>query len=215
MQPKPKKTYALQMTYEVPSEEKDRAAKIIVYLDHLLKILKFCDDHLSLIYTPFKDNQDISPEQVFKARAALRRYRDKLVDNFNVFKRQAFKCFVLLQPFSMDTQIVKLMKSFVLSIDDVEKQVNRFVDLFSNLESKEFAQAVVKGAEGIKNELAQLEQIIEDRMKKHIQNNILAINWVDSVSDELQKKVEDRIPLSIKLVEERNKALDGQKANNQ
>lgn len=211
MQSKSKKSYALQMTYEVPSEEKDRATKIILYLDHLLKILRFCDNHLSLIYTPFKDKQDISPQQVFKARAALRRYRDKLVDNFNTFKRQAFKCFVLLQPFSVDTQIVKLMKSFVLCIGDIEKQVNRFVDLFSNLESKDFGQAVVKGAEGIKNEIAQLQQIIEDRIKTHIQNNILASNWVDSVSEELQEKVEDRIPLSIQLVEERNKTLDSEK----
>jgi len=203
-----KKSYAIQMTYEVPSEEKDRASKIILYLDHLIKILQFCDEHLDLIYTPFKDNPEISPDQTFKARAALRRYRDKVADNFNVFKRQAFKCFLLLQPFSADTQIVKLSKSFVLSIDDVEKQVNRFLDLFSNLQSKEFGQAVVKGAEGIKKELAQLQQIVEDRIKNHIQNNILARNWVDSVSDELQQKVEKKIPLAIELVDERNEKLE-------
>lgn len=203
-----RKVYAIQMTYEVPSEEKDRASKIILYLDHLLKILQFCDEHIDLIYTPFKDNPEISPEQTFKARAALRRYRDKLAENFNVFKRQAFKCFLLLQPFSADTQIVKLSKSFVMSIDDIEKQVNRFIELFSNLQSKEFGQAVVKGAEGIKKEMAQLQQIVEDRIKHHVQDNILARSWVDSVSDELQQKVEKKIPLAIELVDERNEKLE-------
>jgi len=196
------------MSYEVPSEEKDRASKIIMYLDHLVKILQFCNEHLDLIYTPFKDNPEISPEQTFKARAALRRYRDRVAENFNVLKRQAFKCFLLLQPFSADTQIVKLSKSFVLSIDDIEKQVNRFIELFSNLQSKDFGTAVVKGVEGVKKELAQLQQIVEDRIKHHVQNNILARNWVDTVSDELQHKVEKKIPLSIELVDERNKKLE-------
>lgn len=209
---KKKKIYAIQMTYEVPSDEKDRATKIIVYFNRLLKISEFCNDHLDLIYTPFKDNPEISPEQVFKARAALRRYRDKVADNFNIFKKQAFKCFVLLQPFSVDTQIVKLTKSFVLCIDDVEKQVNRFIELFSNLESKEFGQAVVKGVDGIKKELAELDQIIEDRIISHIQNNILARSWVDTVSDELQQKVEKRIPLSIELVDERNEKFEKSKS---
>lgn len=196
------------MSYEVPSEEKDRASKIILYLDHLIKILQFCDEHLDLIYTPFKDNPEISPEQTFKARAALRRYRDKVADNFNVFKRQAFKSFLLLQAFSSDTQIVKLSKTFVLCVNDIEKQVNRFLDLFSNLQSKEFGQAIVKGVEGIKKELMQLQQIVEERIKNHVQNNILARSWVDTVSDELQKKVEKKIPLSIELVNDRNKELE-------
>lgn len=200
-----RKIYAVNMTYDVPDAEKDMATKIVMHLDHLLKMLKTCEEHLNLMYTPFKDNQNISTEQIFAARAALRRYRDKAVDNFNDFKRQAFKCFVLLQPFSFDSQMVKLSKSFVLAISDIEKQVNRFVDLFSNLESKDFGTTIVKSIDNIKKELAQIEQIIEDRMKDHIQNNILARNWVDTVSDELQEKVEKKIPLSIQLVEQRNK----------
>src|SRR5271165_726374 len=200
-----RKIYAINMTYDVPDSEKDKATKIIMHLDHLLKMLGACEKHLDLIYTPFKDNQNITPEQIFAARAALRRYRDKAIDNFNDFKRQAFKCFVLLQPFSFDSQMVKLSKSFVLAISDIEKQVNRFSDLFSNLESKDFGTTVVKSIDNIKKELAQINQIIEDRMKDHIQNNILARSWVDTVSDELQQKVEKRIPLSIQMVEQRNK----------
>lgn len=196
------------MSYEVPSEDKDRAEKALRAFDHLLKKLQKATDHLDLMYVPFKENTNITPEQAYKARAALRRYRDSVADNFNTIKRIAFRCYVMLQPFSSDTQIVKISKSFIFSMADIEKQVNRFLDLFSTLEAKDFAQTVVKAIENVKKEVAQLEQIIEDRIKNHIENNILAKNWVDNVSDELQEKVEKRIPMSIELVNERNKQLE-------
>lgn len=205
---KKRKLYAAYMSYEVPDEEKDKASKAIRHFQHLIKIMKSCNEHLELMHTPFKDNGDLSTDQAYTARAALRRYRDKVIDNFNIFKRQAFKCFVLLQPFSIDTQFVKLNKSFVFSISDIEKQVNKFAELFSNIESKDFAQNMIKSIENIKKEMAKLEQIVEDRIIDHIQTNILARNWVDNVSNELQEKVEDKIPLAIQLVNERRKILE-------
>jgi hypothetical protein len=204
----PRKIYAVQMSYEVPSEDKDRAEKALRGFDFLLKKLQIAGDHLDLMYVPFKENTNITPEQTYKARAALRRYRDKVADNFNSIKRIAFRCYVMLQPFSSDTQIVKISKAFIFSMSDIEKQVNRFIELFSSLEAKDFSQTVVKAIENVKKEVAQLEQIIEDRIKNHIENNILARNWVDSISTELQEKVEKRIPLSIELVNERNEALE-------
>lgn len=204
-----RKKYAIQLAYAVPSEEKDKANKCIMYIEHLNKILKICDNHLDLIYQPFKDNQNGTPEQTFAARAALRRYRDKVADNFNTVKRQAFKAYVLLQPFNTDTQIIKLTKSFVASVQDVEKQVNRFIDLFSDLEAKDFNQLVIKAIDNIKKEVAQLEQMIDDRIVPHIQNNILAKNWTDNLSEELQQKVEKNIPLSLKLVQERDEKING------
>jgi hypothetical protein len=203
------KSYAILLSYEVSDEEKQIATKLIYFFDHLVKIIKICSDHLNLIYEPFKEDQNVSPEQVFQARAALRRYRDKVIDNFNSFKRQAFRCFALLKHFSADTQVMKLEKSFTMSISDIEKQVNRFVELFENLKSKDFSQGVVKGIENIKKELAELEQIIEDRIIAHVKDNILARTWVDNVSEELQEKIENKIPLSIELVNERNKKLEG------
>lgn len=208
------KVYAINLSYEVPSEDKDRANKAILYFDHLLKLLKSSNEHLNLIYTPFKDNGSIAPEQAYQARAGLRRYRDKVAENFNQFKRIAFKCFLLLQPFSSDTQIIKLNKSFVMSIGDIEKQVNRFIDLFANINSKDFIQGIIKAVENIKKEISQIEQIIEDRIKSHIYNNILARNWVDTVSDELQEKVEQKVPLSIQLVEKRNEEIKDEEDDN-
>jgi hypothetical protein len=107
---------------------------------------------------------------------------------------------------------MKLQKSFVSAIGDLESSVNNFIDIFSDLKSKNFAAAVVKGVEGIQKELAQTKQIIEERVRDHVVKNILSRNWTDDVSKEMNKKVEKQIPLAIELVEERNKIL-GDKEN--
>lgn len=198
-----KKVYAVSMSYEVPDEDRERAEKANDAFDYLLRKIHMCDEHLDLIYLPFKENSNISPEQLYKVRAALRRYRDRVADNFNALKRISFKCFVRLQPFSLDTQVSKLSKAFVSSMGDVEKQVNRFIDLFGQLDSKDFPTMILKAVEAIKKELAKLEQIVEDRIISHISQNILSKSWIDDVSEELQEKVEQKIPLSIKMVEER------------
>lgn len=203
------KKISANISYIIPDEEKDKAAKSIAIFDAIINLLSDNNEHIDLIYTPFKDHPEISTEQVYEVRAALRRYRDRLADNFNKLKRLAFRGFVSLQPFSSDTQIIKLMKSFVLSINDIEKQVNRFILLFSDLESKDFPQSIIKGAENIKKEIAQLKQIIEDRIKNHIYTNILARNWIDNVSEELKEKVEKKLPFSVELVNERDEKLEG------
>ena len=203
------KRYALQLSYDVSDEEKEKAEKLLSYYELLLKKLKEANDHLDLIYVPFKDGTPITPEQAFQARAALRMYRDTNIDLFNEIKRISFHCFAVMNEFSSDTQVIKLNKSFVLAIGDTEKQVNRFADAFSDLKSKDFGTNVIKSIENVKKEIAQLEQIISDRIISHIENHILNRTWVDLVSRELQKKIEDKIPQSLQLVEERNKAQGG------
>ena len=104
------------MSYEVPDEDRERAEKANDAFDYLLRKIHMCDEHLDLIYLPFKENSNISPEQLYKVRAALRRYRDRVADNFNALKRISFKCFVRLQPFSSTyTNLAKLSKAFVVS----------------------------------------------------------------------------------------------------
>lgn len=203
-----KRAYSAMMTYKVSDSEKDQAEKAIRWFNHCVKVLEQCEEHLNLIYNPFKKNENISSNDIFKIRAALRRYRDKVVDNFNKFKKISFKCYVIIQQFTSDTQTEKLLKSFVTSIEDIETQVNRFIDLFSNLKSDEFVKGIIVAIENIKKETAQLKQIIDDRIKDHLQTNILARNWVDSVSVELQEKVEKKSPLVMQLVEERMKMSD-------
>ncbi len=200
-----KRAYAAMMTYRVTDKEKEQAEKAIRWFNHCAKVLDQAENHLDLLYNPFKKTQNIASSDIFKIRAALRRYRDKVVENFNNFKKTAFKCYVIMQPFTSDTQTEKLLKSFTSAIEDIETQVNRFVDLFNNLKSDDFAKGAVTGIELIKKEIAQLKQIIDERIIHHLQGNILARNWVDNISEELQEKVEKKSPLVMQLVQERLK----------
>lgn len=202
-----KRSYSSMMSYQITDSEKERAEKAMRWFTHCLKLLEQCDDHLNLMYNPFKKNVEIPADEIFARRASLRSYRDKVVENFNIFKKVAFKAYVIMQPFTSDTQIEKIMKSFVTSIEDVETQVNRFVDLFNNIKSEDFVKGIITAIEHIKKEIAELTQIVEDRVKNHLQVHILARNWVDSVSDELQEKVEKKSPLVMQLVEDRMKMM--------
>jgi hypothetical protein len=203
-----KKAYAVQMSYEVSDSEKEAAETALMCFNHAVKKLVLASEHLNLMKTPFKDNPEMDTKELMAARAAIRRFRDKAVENFNVFKTDSFKCVNSMQVFASDTQTVKLMKSFISSIDDLEVQVNDFADLFTDLEAKDFAKNVVEAIESIQKQCEEIEEIIDERIKNHIQTNILATSWVDSVSNDLQMQIEQKTPLVMDLFNKRQDQLN-------
>jgi hypothetical protein len=203
-----KKAYTIQMTYSVSDDEKRQAERVLMCLKDAKKKLETASLHLDIMKIPFKDKPDIKPSEIMDARAAIRRFRDKSVDNFNSFKHSAFQCVNLMQSFASDTQTIKLMKSLISSIDDLESKVNKFVDFFDKLEDKEFSKNVVKAMEDIQKQCGSIEEIIDNRIKDHIEKNILASSWVDSVSKELQVKIEKKTPLILELFNKRQDQLN-------
>jgi hypothetical protein len=203
-----KKAYSVQMSYEVTDEEKHQAEKAILYFNHAARLLNGASDYLNLMKTPFKESPDISPEEIMKTRAALRIFRDRAVKQFNIFKYASFKCVKSMQHFSSDTQTLKLMKSFISSIDDLQIKVNKFVELFSNLQDKDFVKNIVENIESIQDHSETIDSVIDERIKPHIQNNILASNWVDDVSNELQIKLNKKTPIIIDLFNKRQEQLN-------
>lgn len=203
-----KKAYAVQMSYEVSDDEKRQAEHALLCFESSLKVLQQASDHLNIMKTPFKDNPQMSPDEVMKARAAIRRFRDKSIEYFNHFKEVAFKCVNTMQTFASDTQSVKLMKSMITSIDELEVDVNNFAEVFDDLESKDFAKNVVSAIENVQKQCDDIEEIIDERIKPHIQNNILATSWVDSVSQDLQMKIEKQTPLIMDLYNQRQEQLN-------
>lgn len=188
------------MSYDVSDAEKMQAERSIMALNYTMKLLKVATAQLNIMYVPFKDNPSISPEQILEFRAALRRFRDKAIENFNQFKVGAFKCISLMQMFSSDTQTVKVVKSFINEIEDIEAEVNEFAELFDNLDSKTFVDDIIKNIEAILKECEELENIVNNRLKNHLQTNILGKNWVDGVSDKLQMKIEKQTPIMMELL---------------
>lgn len=203
-----KKAYPVQMSYEVSDAEKKQAEQALLCFSTSLKVLRQASDHLNVMKTPFKDNPEMNPDEVMKARAAIRRFRDKSIDNFNNFKEIAFKCVNAMQLFASDTQSVKLMKSMITAIDELEVKVNNFAEVFDDLQSKDFSKKVVAGIEDVQKQCDDIEEIIDERIKPHVQNNILATSWVDSVSQDLQMKVEKQTPLIVDLYNKRQEQLN-------
>lgn len=198
-----KKAYHMMMSYDISDAEKYQAENSIICFNASSKALATADKYLNIIYTPFKDNPEMSKEDVMKIRAALRRYRDTSVDKFNNFKKISFKCVASLSKFAFDTQISKFTKSYISEIEVLEANVNDFVALFDNLEDKEFSKKIVSQIENIHKQCEQISELINQRIIKHIQDNILSKNWTSEFDkDNLTLKHED--PLMV-MLENKNK----------
>ncbi len=203
-----KKAYITQLSFDISNEEKDQAEKAILYFDHTCKLLEIAKDHLNIMKTPFKDNPEIDTKEITKARAAIRRFRDKVVENFNEFKQEAFKCVNAMHIFASDTQTVKFMKSFIALVDELEKKVNKFVELFDNLEDKEFVSKIIESLELIQEQCDEVQETVDERILPHIQTNILANSWVNSVSNDLQMQIEQKTPLIVELFNQRQDQIN-------
>lgn len=199
------------MSYDVTNEEKLAAEKALLIFNATDSLLDKSCDYLNVIYNPFSKDPNIDSDQIYKYRAALRKYRDNIVKKFNDFKIASFKCVKIMNTFASDTQTIKLIKSFTNSIEELESKVNSFVDLFDDLKNKDFASNIIKEIDSIRTKCEEISSLINERIKAHIKNNILSKSWVDNVSDELQMKIERATPLLVKLYQQREKELRGEK----
>lgn len=111
--------------------------------------------------------------------------------------------------FSTDTKTLEMMNSFIASLEDVKKAVERLLQSFSDLDSQTFKDSVVGAIDNVKKQANQFKQLINDRLLDHIDTNILAKNWTNDVTDEYQKKVYEKLPMIVQLFQERQKAIQG------
>lgn len=202
------------MTKDITPTEKAAAEKSILVFDYTIKELNKATDYIQLMLTPFKDNPDIPEDEIIEFRSALRRYRDKLLENFKSFKEAAFQCIVALNPFSMDTETTKIKKSFISMVDELEVEVNKFAKLFSDLKDKSFVQSIVSSLTDIDKKSEDIKEFIEDRAKNHIQKEILGKTWIDSISDEFNIKLDQPMPKLLELEKDRNKQISDLAGNN-
>lgn len=203
------KVWALQLAYETSDEEKQVAEKALICFDYAVKSLRQAMDYVDLLGTPFKDHPDIPENELIKYRAELRAHRDNMVKNFNMFKQIAFKCVDAIEPFRLDTQTAKLVKSFISSIDSIEDKVNIIVQLFDNLKSKTLITDVNTNIADLHKLADELEEIIDDRIKGHIKGNIIGKTWMDNIRNEMKMDVDKKDSLMVELMKEYQQQLTG------
>lgn len=204
----------LQLTYDVSNEEKKSAEKALLIFDECTKNLNISKIYLNKMKNPFKgDSQDvnnasINPNQMKKQRAALWRFRDKAIENFNEFKVSSFKAVNSLSPFSSDTQTIEDSRAFMNSIDELENVVNEFADLFSDLENAELSKQLVEKIEQIQPKCDAIEDMVNSQIKDHIQKNIQGDDWLNRTSNTFKLEVESKLPKILQLNNQRQEALN-------
>lgn len=203
-----KLAHAVEMAFEIPDAEKEVASVASDRFNAVIDAIDQAKDHLNLMYEPFKKHENISSKSLIKRRGVLNRYKQQVKKNFNRVMQLSLYALDKFQYFSTDTEISELISTFKDSVEDVEKQVNIFLDILNDYESTDFRKHVLSTIEGCQKQCVQLKEMIKDRIIDHIDANILTKNWVTNTGNELNFKIQNRIPLITQLYNERKKALE-------
>jgi hypothetical protein len=197
-----KKSVNIQMSARVPDSEKRVAEQASESFGELTGKLKLAISHLNTVSTSFSSLQNPDSKEIMKHRVVLRNFRDQVKKNFEQIMTIANSSAVLMARFSSDPETIEIMNSFGSQVQDLEKQVNRFLALFSNIGDESFMPSVMAAIDLIKKQAAQVTQLINDRALEHIDTNILAKRWTSEIKDENNNNVYERLPLLVQLFNE-------------
>jgi hypothetical protein len=202
-----KKAYSVQMNFDVPDSEKRIAEKAEEYFEQLLADMTNINNYLDIIYIPFSKHRNLDSEMLVEYRRTFNQYKEQVRIKFKNLLKKAYKAVALMNEFNIDTATEELMNSFIGSIRELEKYIDTFVSIFSNLSSPEFPNYLISTIDSLKKQQSQIRQLITDRILDHIDSNILAKNWAKDLSDHLDEPIQERVPMVVQLFRERQQAL--------
>jgi len=198
---------SVNMSLDVPSSEKKIAQKAVRKFQFLVKKIDAFDKHLDILYNPFKSHENVSKESITDHRAALRRYRDKINENFDEIKVFIVGCITDLNYFSSDTNISEIINSFNDSISNISESLEILLSGLDNWNDKDYRNNIITHIESVKKQIDQLNKLINDRIIADINTNILAKNWTDNLDDKLKSSIKDKEPYIKQLHDERERKL--------
>lgn len=191
-----------EISFDISSEEQHQAQQLLIYIDQCLRLLKDAKEYLDTIKIPFENNPETKPKEILSQRFYLREFRDKSIEKFNDFKKACFHCVICINKFSSDPQVLKISKSFISTVDDLEKSVNKFVNLFSNLEGDNFVKDIIDVTKLIQSKCDDAQDILEERLKNYIGSNVLNETWVDKVQKDFNFAVEKKKPRMLEIIKQ-------------
>lgn len=199
--------YGVQMSFDVPDAERRIAEKAKEQFEELSSKLKLAMEHLDYMYIPFKTHNATDSGLLVENQTMFSRFKVRVKRNFDRIRKKAKFCLALMSEFQTDTSTEEMMKSFVANMESVERQVNTFLSLFSNLNSPDFRDNVISTIDAIRKTVSQLRQMINDRILDHVDTNILAKNWISEFTGDAENRIKEKTPLLIELYKERQKAI--------
>lgn len=201
------KAYTVQMNLDVPDSEKRTAEKAVEVFESLIGEIKIMLEELEQIYVPFSKRQSLDSDEVVENRHILNKFLNKLKRRFDEVTKKSDFAISLMSEFSTDSTVEELMSSFSANKNELKKQMDYLLSIFSNLNSPDFKDTLLSAIDSVRKQSSQLKQLINDRVLDHIDTNILAKNWDSLVNDKFQDNMKSKVPLVVQLYNERQKAL--------
>lgn len=202
-----RKSYAIQMNFEVPDSEKRIAEKAQERFEDLLSKMKLATEYLDKIYDPFKRIDNLDTKLIVKYRKTFYDYAEQIKFKYDSIIEKSIDCVILMNEFKTDTIIEEMVNSFMSNMNNLVKYVDGLLSIFTNLNDPDFKPQLISSIDYIRKITSQIKQLVNDRIVEHISTNILAKNWASDFSDNYQKVVEEKVPLVMKLFRERQEAL--------
>lgn len=188
-----------QLSYEIPKSEKKAIEKCITLLESLIQLeMSIYSKHLDAMYKPFKDYKGIKTDQLDKTQKYFDQYSNKLNDFLKNIKVKVLKCIEILQNFESDSDIYSMLKSLDELLDNLKLYQEMLDKTLKDEKTNDFQENCIKCLEQSKKELAQLKQLITERIVPYLNKNILGNNWSSDVKEDIiedikENKVEEKL----------------------
>lgn len=205
-----KNSYSVQMNFDVPESEKKVAETARQHFEEVIVACEDLADYLRKIYNPFYKLQNPDMKLIQKYSKTFIDYSKEVNKKFNDILIATKNSVKTMEEFSADTSTEEMMDSFMGTIRELRKYIDIFMSIFQNLNNQDFRNNLISTIDSIKKQTNQIKQLVNDRILEHIENNILARNWSENISDDQEEaKKEEKVPLFVELYRERQQALQG------
>jgi dGTP triphosphohydrolase len=204
-----KNAYSVQMNYDVPESEKKIAEMAKQHFEEVIVACEDLADYLLKIYNPFYKLQNPDMKLIQKYSKTFIDYSKEVNNKFEDILTATKESIKSMEEFRADTSTEEMMDSFMGAIRELRKYIDIFMSIFQNLNNQDFRNNLISTIDSTKRQLNQIKQLIMDRILEHIENNILARNWSESISDDQDIKQEEKVPLVVELYRKRQQALQG------
>ena len=195
------------MSFDVPDSKKEIAEKAQQQFETLLSNLKLNVEYMDFLYIPLKKCSSLNSDVMGDYRDTFMQFQERVKAKYDESIKAAFHCMLLMNEFGTDTPVKDMMSSFDGLIKDLEKFVNIYLSIFSNLNSPDFKKDILATTDTVRKCTNQIKQLVNDRVIQHIDDNILAKDWSSELSNKFEQEVDKKIPLVTQLYEERQRAL--------
>ncbi len=199
---------AIQMSFEVPKVEREMAIAVVKHFEHVEVILDNANNHLDVLYNPFKKHPNISSDLLHEKRGLLNRFVQQSKDNFEEVKRRSLLAIQKISYFDSDTAIYDMMEAFRNSIQELEKLIVEVYDLLEDYRAEDFVSKLITAIDSVRTQIVEVENLIKDRIIDYIDTNILVKNWMTDKGEELNLSIQQKTPAMVSLFEEQRKALE-------